>query len=160
MIQLLICKAKLAVQEAATKGHQWAIQWAVFPKGIPVDRYNEEISFVLLHPCLHILLAMYSEATACMRHNMCTAVSSAQLSSSHSLHHYAHLLYPVCLIFLTMRGCCVQHDPIAAKTCKGVYIWCLHMLYIWSVSRVWQPLYVSSRLWDSYALYPSCCIAM
>jgi len=31
--------------------------------------------FVLLHPCLRILLAIYSEATACMRQLMCTAES-------------------------------------------------------------------------------------
>jgi hypothetical protein len=45
-------------------------------------------SFGLLHPCLHILrsmLVMYSEAAACMRHNMCTAVSSDQFIP---LHHY------------------------------------------------------------------------
>jgi hypothetical protein len=34
-----------------------------------------QASFVLLHPCLRILLAMYSEATACIRQLMCTAVS-------------------------------------------------------------------------------------
>jgi uncharacterized protein with PQ loop repeat len=42
--------------------------------------------FVLLHPCLRILLAIYSEATTCMRQLMCTAVSQlGQISSSHSI---------------------------------------------------------------------------
>jgi hypothetical protein len=62
-----------------------------------------QASFVLLHPCLRIMLAMYSEATACMRQLMCTAVMS-QLRSDQliPLHHYAHLLYPACLFLLYM----------------------------------------------------------
>jgi hypothetical protein len=46
----------------------------------------------------HILLAMYNEAAACMRHNMrpVSQLSSAQLIP---LHHFAHLHYPACLIF-------------------------------------------------------------
>jgi len=31
------------------------------------------------------MLAMYSDAVACMRHNMCTAVSSDQISSFNSI---------------------------------------------------------------------------
>jgi Na+/H+-dicarboxylate symporter len=56
--------------------------------------------FVLLHPCLRILLAIYSEATACMRQLMCTAVSQIRLDQLVPLHHYAHLMYPACLFFL------------------------------------------------------------
>jgi hypothetical protein len=46
----------------------WA--WSDFPTGGGAPGL-----FVLLHPCLRILLAIYSEATACMRQLMCTAVS-------------------------------------------------------------------------------------
>jgi hypothetical protein len=53
--------------------------------------------FVLLHPCLRILLAIYSEATACMRQLMCTAVSQLRSGQLVPLHHYAHLMYPACL---------------------------------------------------------------
>jgi hypothetical protein len=60
----------------------WA--WTYFPTGGGL-----QACFVLLHPCLRILLAIYSEATACMRQLMCTAVSrlrsSDQISSSHSI---------------------------------------------------------------------------
>jgi hypothetical protein len=60
-----------------------------------------QASFVLLHPCLRILLAMYSEATACIRQLMCTAVSQLRSAQIIPLHHYAYLLYPACrLVFL------------------------------------------------------------
>jgi hypothetical protein len=46
------------------------LAWSDFPLGgdAPGLSYN-----VLQHPCLHIILAMYSEAVAFMRHSMCTA---------------------------------------------------------------------------------------
>jgi hypothetical protein len=53
----------------------------------------------MLHPCLRILLAMYSEATTGMRQLMCTAVSQIRSDQLIPLHHYTHLLYPVCLCF-------------------------------------------------------------
>jgi hypothetical protein len=62
--------------------------------------------FVLLHPCLRILLAIYSEARgpqlACVSSYMCTAVVMSQLSSDQlvPLHHHAHFMYPACLFFL------------------------------------------------------------
>jgi hypothetical protein len=48
--------------------------------------------FVLLHPCLRILLAIYSGATACMRQLMCTAVSQLSSDQLVPLHHSAYLL--------------------------------------------------------------------
>jgi hypothetical protein len=56
-----------------------------------------------MHEYMYILLAIYSEATACMRQLMCTAVSqlrSDQLVPLH--HHHAHFMYPACLFFLYM----------------------------------------------------------
>jgi hypothetical protein len=75
----------------------WA--WSDFPRTGAL-----QASFVLLHPSLRILLAMYSEATAGIL--MCTAVS--QLSSDEFIIppsiKYAYLLYPAilhaCLLFL------------------------------------------------------------
>jgi hypothetical protein len=61
------------------------------------------ICFVLLHPCLRILLAIYSEATACMRQLMCTAVSQLRSDQLVPLHHHAHFMYPACLFFLYTR---------------------------------------------------------
>jgi hypothetical protein len=71
----------------------WA--WSDFPTGGALQS-----SFVLLHPCLRILLAIYSEATACMQQLMCTAVSQLNSDQLIPLHHYAHLMYPPCLYFL------------------------------------------------------------
>jgi hypothetical protein len=42
---------------------------------------------------------MYSEATACMRQLMCTAVSQLSSAQLIPLHHIALLLYPACLFF-------------------------------------------------------------
>jgi hypothetical protein len=42
----------------------------------------------------------YSEATACICHSMCTAVSSDQIRSSHSIIMHICFIYPACLIFL------------------------------------------------------------
>jgi len=81
-----------------------------------------QASFVLLHPCLHILLAMYSEVTACMHQLLCTAVSSAQISSSHSIimHicltlHVSFFLYIACLLTcLHAVLACMRHMCTAA----------------------------------------------
>jgi hypothetical protein len=60
-----------------------------------------QASFVLLHPCLRILLAIYSsEDTACMHQLMCTAVSQLRSDQLIPLHLYAHLMYPACLFVL------------------------------------------------------------
>jgi hypothetical protein len=76
--------------------------------------------FVLLHPCLRILLAIHSEATACMRQLMCTAVILllqwvSQLSSDQlvPLHHNAHFMYPACLFFLYIceATACMRPKP-------------------------------------------------
>jgi hypothetical protein len=47
--------------------------------------------------CASYLVAMYSEATACMRQLMCAAMSQLISDQLIPLHHYAHLLYPACL---------------------------------------------------------------
>jgi hypothetical protein len=44
-----------------------------------LDRYMIDISFVLLHPCLRILLAIYNEATAC---RICVSSSVALHAAS------------------------------------------------------------------------------
>jgi hypothetical protein len=59
--------------------------------------YSLHIPFI---PCLRILLAIYSEATACMRQLMCTAVSQLRSDQLVPLHHHAHFMYPACLFFL------------------------------------------------------------
>jgi hypothetical protein len=51
------------------------------------------------HPA-RILLAIYSEAIACMRQLMCTAVSQLSSDQLVPLHHHAHFIYPACLFFL------------------------------------------------------------
>jgi hypothetical protein len=58
---------------------------------------------LFLSCCIHVyalLLTMYSEATACIRQLMCTAVSQLSSAQIIPLHHYAYLLYPACLFFL------------------------------------------------------------
>jgi hypothetical protein len=62
-----------------------------------------QASFVLLHPCQYILLAMYSEVTACMHQLLCTAVSSAQLSSSHSIILHICFTLHVYFFFFTLH---------------------------------------------------------
>jgi hypothetical protein len=64
--------------------------------------------FVLLHPCLRILLAIYSEATACMRQLTCALqrVSSDQVSSSHSIimHISCTLHVYFCYMYMLLAG--------------------------------------------------------
>jgi hypothetical protein len=62
-----------------------------------VGIHQLQACFVLLHPCLRILLAIYSEATACMRQLMCTAVRQLSSDQLVPLHHHAHFIYPACL---------------------------------------------------------------
>jgi hypothetical protein len=49
---------------------------------------------------LIFLIYIYSEATACMRQLMCTAVSQLSSDQLVPLHHHAHCMYPACLFFL------------------------------------------------------------
>jgi hypothetical protein len=56
--------------------------------------------FVLLHPCLRILLVIYSEATACMRQLMCTAAESAQIRSARPTPSSCTFHVPCMSIFL------------------------------------------------------------
>jgi hypothetical protein len=60
---------------------------------------------VLLHPCLRILLAIYSEATAAgMRQIVCTAVSQLRSGQLIPLHHSAYLLYMSIFLVYTAAG--------------------------------------------------------
>jgi hypothetical protein len=73
--------------------------------------------FVLLHPCLRILLAIYSQATACMRQLMCTAVSQLRSDQIVPLHHHAHFMYPACLFFLYMERVLPGSSLLGARPC-------------------------------------------
>jgi hypothetical protein len=71
---------------------------------------------------IRILLAIYSEATTCMRQLMCTAVSQLRSDQLVPLHHHAHFMYPACLLFSYIHT---------------------YIQPVWSVSREWQPLLVA-----------------
>jgi hypothetical protein len=68
----------------------WA--WSDFPTGGGAPGL-----FCLAASMSTFLLAIYSEATACMRQLMCTAVSQLRSDQLVPLHHHAHFIYPACL---------------------------------------------------------------
>jgi hypothetical protein len=69
---------------------------------------------------VRILLAIYSEATACMRQLMCTAVSQLSSDQLVPLHHHALFMYPACLFFL------IHHKIDMQGTCRFVICQLLH----------------------------------
>jgi hypothetical protein len=74
------------------------------------------VSYIVYYPCLRILLAIYSEATACIRQLMCTAVSQLRSDQLVPLHHHAHFIYPACLFFLYCMFCTTVHI-VACRPC-------------------------------------------